>query len=255
MGRRRELIVLLLIGVLVVAGLWATLIRPKGNQAAAAHADEQAAVDQAASLRGQIRALEATRADADGLRARAREARDLFPGKPALPDLTNALQKIADQSGVDLVGIQPSAPTASPTTPELVMLATTVTVGGGYFEIEDFLARMENLVKSPDPATRIPPRSVLVRSVNVAGSGASGAGTGATGAAAPTATAGAGSLTATVSLAVFQHAKTQTPAAAAAGGAAAAAAPATTTTTPPASTAPASATTRPPAYVPAQGRR
>jgi hypothetical protein len=251
-GRRRELIVLLLIGVLVTVGLWAALIRPKGNQAAAAKAEEQAAADQAESLRGQIRALEAVRADAEGLRARARQSEELFPGKPALPDLTNALQKIADQSGVDLVGIQPSPPTASPTTPELAVVATTVTIGGGFFEVQDFLARLENLVKSPEPASRIPPRSVLVRSVNVAAGSGSGA-AGATGGGTPTASAGAGNLSATISLTVFQHAKTQTPAGSA-GGTGTATAPATTT--PPTTTPPASATTRPSAYAPpAQGRR
>ena len=248
MGRRRELIVLLLIGVLVTVGLWAALIRPKGNQAAAAHAEEQAAADQAESLRGQIRALESVRADAEGLRARARQSEDLFPAKPALPDLTNALQKIADQSGVDLVGIPPSPPAASPDTPELAAVATTVTIGGGFFEIQDFLARLENLVKSPEPASRIPPRSVLVRSVNVAAG--SGNGAAATGGGSPTDAAGSGDLSATISLTVFQHAKTQTPAVAAG----TASAPATTT--PPTTTPPASATTRPSAYVPpAQGRR
>jgi hypothetical protein len=251
-GRRRELIVLLLIGVLVTAGLWAALIWPKGNQAAAAHAEEQAAADQAESLRGQIRALEGVRADAEGLRARARQSEDLFPAKPALPDLTNALQKIADQSGVDLVGIQPSPPAASPTTPDLAAVATTVTIGGGFFEIQDFLARLENLVRSPEPASRIPPRSVLVRSVNVA-AGSGNGGAAATGGGTPTASAGSGDLSATISLTVFQHAKTQTPATAA-GGTGAASAPASTT--PPTTAPPASATTRPPAYVPpAQGRR
>jgi hypothetical protein len=243
--RRRELIVLLLIGVVVTAGLWAALVRPKGSQAAAARADEQAAIDQAESLRGQIRALEAVRADADELRARSRQSKDLFPGRPALPELTNALQKIADQAGVDLVSITPLPPSASPSTPELAALPTAVTVGGGYFEIEDFLARLENLVKSPDPASRIPARSVLVRSVNIAsGSGTSGSGT--SGGAAPTATAGTGLLTANISMVVFQHAKAQTPAASAGGTG--------TTTAPPATTPPASATTRPAAYAPsAQG--
>jgi hypothetical protein len=248
-GRRRELIVLLLVGTLVTAGLWAALIRPKSDQAAAARADEQAAIDEAESLRGQIRALEAARADADGLRRRVRQSEDLFPGRPALPDLTNALQKIADQSGVDLVSITPAPPTASPATPDLAELPTTVTVGGGYFEIEDFLARLENLVKSPDTAARIPPRSVLVRSVNIAGSGGSGSASG--GGATSAAAAGTGLLTANISLVVFQHAKAA-PGATTAGGTGTAGAP--TTTAPSATTPPASATTRPAAYAPsAQG--
>ncbi|HEX6673823.1 MAG TPA: type 4a pilus biogenesis protein PilO [Actinomycetes bacterium] len=251
MGRRRELIVSILVGVLVLAGVWALLIRPKGGQAAAAQADERAAISQADTLRGQIRALEQVRSEAGSLRARAREAGDLFPAKPDLPDLTTALQRIADQAGVDLVSIQPTPPAASTASPDLATLTATVAVGGGYFEIEDFLARLENLVKSPDPASHIPPRSVLVGSVNIAS--ASGATGSSGGAAVPSATTGSGTLTANISVMVFQHAKVQAPAGA--GGAAAATATTTapTTTTPPPTTASGSATTRPAAYVPPAG--
>src|SRR6266545_4225841 len=160
---------------------------------------------------GHIRALEQVRSEAGSLRARAREARDLFPAKPDLPDLTTALQKIAEQSGVDLVSIQPTPPAASTSSPELAALTATVSVGGGFFAIEDFLARLENLVKSPDSAAHIPPRSVLVRSVSVAGSGSSG---GTSSGSTATLTAGGGALTANISLMVFQHAKVQAPGAA-----------------------------------------
>ncbi len=252
MGRRRELIASILVGVLILAGVWALLVRPKGGQAAAAQAGERAAIGQADTLRGQIRALEQVRSEAGSLRTRAREARDLFPAKPDLPDLTTALQRIADQAGVDLVSIQPSAPAASTASPDLATLTATVSVGGGYFEVEDFLARLENLVKSPDPASRIPPRSVLVRSVSIA-SASGGTGTSG-GAAVPSATTGSGTLTANVSLMVFQHAKVQAPAGA--GGAAAAPTATTTaptTTTPPPTPASGSATTRPAAYLPPAG--
>jgi len=246
-GRRRELIVSIVVGALILAGLWALLVRPKDGQAAAARADERAAVSEADTLRGQIRALEQVRSEADSLRARARQARDLFPAKPDLPDLTTALQRLAEQAGVDLVSIQPTPPAASTASPELAALTATVSVGGGYFEIEDFLARLENLVKSPDPASHIPPRSVLVRSVSVAGSGSSGGTSG--GAAVPSATTGSGTLTANITLMVFQHAKVKV----AAGAGGAAPGPATTTTTPTPTTASGSATTRPSAYVPPAG--
>jgi Pilus assembly protein, PilO len=241
-GRRRELIVSIVVAVLVVAGLWALLVRPKDGQAAAAQADEREAAAKAETLRGQISALEQARSEADSLRARAREAGDLFPAKPDLPDLTTALQKVASQAGVDLLSIQPSSPGASTDSPELAAVTATVSVSGGYFEIEDFLSRLENLVKSPDPASHIPPRSVLVRSVSV-NSGSSGSSGTSGGTTATAATTGSSTLTANISLTVFQHAKAQ----AAAGTPGAASAPATTAP-------PGSATTRPSAYVPpAQG--
>jgi Tfp pilus assembly protein PilO len=207
-GRRRELIVSAVLAVVVVAGLWALLVRPKAGQAAAAQAQEREAAARAETLRGQISALEQARSEAPSLRARAHEAGDPFPAKPDLPDLTSALQKVAQQAGVDLLSIQPSSPVASAASPELAVLATTVSVSGGYFEIEDFLSRLENLVKSPDPASRIPPRSVLVRSVSLSGSSSGGGGTsGGTSGTATATTTGATTLTANIGLAVFQHAK------------------------------------------------
>jgi Tfp pilus assembly protein PilO len=213
-GRRRELIVSVVLAVLVVAGLWALLVRPKAGQAAAAQAQERDAAARAETLRGQISALEQARSEAPSLRARAREASDLFPAKPDLPGLTTALQEVAQQAGVDLLSIQPSSPGASTASPELAALATTVSVSGGYFEIEDFLSRLENLVKSPDPASHVPPRSVLVRSVslNSSSSGAS-ATSGGTTATATATTTGSATLTANVSLTVFQHAKAKAAAA------------------------------------------
>jgi Tfp pilus assembly protein PilO len=208
-GRRRELIVSAVLAVVVVAGLWALLVRPKAGQAAAAQAQEREAVARAETLRGQISALEQARSEAPGLRARAHEAGDPFPAKPDLPDLTTALQKVAQQAGVDLLSIQPSSPVASAASPDLAVLATTVSVSGGYFEIEDFLSRLENLVKSPDPASRIPPRSVLVRSVSLSGSSSGGGGTSGT---ATATTTGATTLTANIGLTVFQHAKAKTAA-------------------------------------------
>ena len=104
-------------------------------------------------------------------------------------------------------------------------MAATVSVTGGYFEIEDFLSRLENLVKSPDPASHIPPRSVLVRSVSI-NSSSSGS-SGSSGAASATATTTAATtLTANIGLTVFQHAKAQAVA-----GTTAAASTATPTTT------------------------
>jgi len=87
-----------------------------------------------------------------------------------------------------------------------------VSVKGGYFQIEDFLARLENLIKGADP-DRVPPRSVLVRSVDISSGSDQGA-TGGSAAAAPEASASSSELQASVALVVFQlaQAATQAPA-------------------------------------------
>jgi Pilus assembly protein, PilO len=202
---RRELAILVAVAVLVTAAAYAALIRPKEDAAAAARADARRAADQGQTLRTEIQALGDVRSDAAALKRRAKTAGSLFPDGPDLPDLVDALQKVADRSGVDLLSIQPSAPAASAESPLLASIGTAVSVQGGYFQIEDFLARVEGLVDGPDPGAGIPPRSVLVKSVDISGAGAA-AGQGTAGAAPAGGSTGSDRLTANIGLVVFQSA-------------------------------------------------
>jgi len=201
MTRRTELLVATAGIVLVLAVGTLLLVRPKQQAVAEATADRNSAIAESQALRDEVRALEALKADAAVLRAKAELAKAEFPSTPNLPALVEALQDAAGQSGVDMVSITPAAPKASTVQPELAEIATGVNVRGGYFQIEDFLSRVENLVKGADPA-RVPPRSVLVQSVSVSSSTDSG--TGDSAAATPGASATSGDLQAAIALTVFQ---------------------------------------------------
>ena len=101
------------------------------------------------------------------LKAKASLARAEFPASPALPGLVDALQDSASLAGVELGTVAPTTPKTSTVNPQLAEITTTVNVSGGYFEIQDFLVRLESLVKGSDPG-RVDPRSVLIQSVNLA---------------------------------------------------------------------------------------
>jgi hypothetical protein len=204
MTRRRELILVAVVALLAVATGYLLLVRPVLGRTAAARADEQRAASQSQVLRSQIGALQDVKANAVPLQARAKAARGMFPPRPALPDLVDALQKVADQSGVELVSVQPAAPALSTANPALAEITTGVVVTGGYFQVEDFLARLEGLVKGSGAGPGIPPRSVLVRSVSLSSTGSGAAGAGA--ASQPPATSGTDSdqLTGNISLVAFQ---------------------------------------------------
>jgi len=217
MTRRTELLVATVGIVLVLAVGTLLLVRPKQQAVAEARADRNGAIAESQALRDQVRALEALKADAAELRTKAKLAKAEFPSTPNLPVLVDALQDAAGQAGVDLVSITPAAPKASTDQPELAEIATGINVKGGYFQIEDFLSRVENLVKGADPQ-RVPPRSVLVQSVSVTG-GSAGGGTGDS-AATPDASASAGQLQATIALTVFQLARSPAAQAPATGAAA-----------------------------------
>lgn len=199
MTRRMELIVATAgVAVLLAVGTL-LLVRPKQQAAAEARADRNSAIAESQALRDEVRALEALKADAAELRAKAKLAEAEFPSTPDLPGLVDALEDAAGQAGVELVSITPATPKTSTIQPELAEITTGIDVKGGYFQIQDFLSRVENLIKGADPA-RVPPRSVLVQSVNVVGGSAAGS----TAAATPDTSAGAGQVQATITLTVFQ---------------------------------------------------
>jgi Tfp pilus assembly protein PilO len=202
--RRKELLLAAAGALLVLALGVLLLIRPTQQATADAGADRDAAVAESQSLRDQIEALEALQPNLADLQARAGLARAEFPATPALPGLVDALQDSASLAGVELGTVAPSTPKASTVHPELAEITTTVDVTGGYFEIQDFLVRLENLVKGADPG-RVPPRSVLVRSVNLTSSSEDGAGDSA--AATPDASTSPGELTGNIVLLVFQMAQ------------------------------------------------
>jgi Tfp pilus assembly protein PilO len=218
MTRRTELLVAAVGMVLMLAVGTLLLIRPKQQAIAEASADRNGAIAESQALRDQVKALEALKNDATELRAKAKLAKAEFPSTPGLPALVDALQEAAGQSGVDLASITPAAPKTSTDLPELAEIATGINVKGSYWQIEDFLSRVENLVKGADP-TRVPPRSVLVQSVSVT-SGSGDSGTGDSAAATPDASASAGELEATIALTVFQLAGSPAAQAPATGGAA-----------------------------------
>jgi Tfp pilus assembly protein PilO len=216
--RRQELVIASVGALLVLIAATLVLIRPTRQATAEARADRDAAMAESQSLRDQIKALEALKPKEAELKAQAELAKAEFPATPALPGLVDALQDAASQSGVELGTVAPATPEASTVNPLLAQITTTVNVNGGYFEIQDFLVRLENLVKRSDPG-RVAPRSVLVQSVKLA-SAAEG-GTGDSAAATPDNSAGSGQLQGDIVLTVFQLARpsgtSSTPAAPVAG--------------------------------------
>jgi Tfp pilus assembly protein PilO len=202
--RRNELLLAGIGALLVLVAATMLLVRPTRQATAEARAERDTAIGDSQALRDQIRALEALKPKEAELRAKANLAKAEFPATPALPALVDALQDAASLSGVDLGTVAPSTPAVSATSPLLAEITTTVNVSGGYFEIQDFLVRLENLVKGTEPG-RIEPRSVLIESVNLASSDESATGDSAAGA--PDASTSGDQLTGNIVLTVFQLAQ------------------------------------------------
>jgi Pilus assembly protein, PilO len=210
MTRSRERLIGVAAMMLVLVAGAMLLVRPQREATSLARDEERAAQRESRTLHDQIRALEALQANEATLREQARKALAEFPATPALPSLVNALQDLADKAGVDLASVAPSTPKPSSLHPQLVEIATQLTVNGGYFEIQDFLTRLEDLVKGADTASRVPPRSLLINSVSLSASGGSGAATAATTPATGSAATPPDELSAAINLSAFQTAASAT---------------------------------------------
>lgn len=134
--------------VLVIAGLTALAVvlvfRPQSS-AIRAKQDETAAEEQRFSqLQLELRQLQALQAAAPELRARAQRVDAAIPDDPQLAQFILQVQDAATKSAIDWLAVSPSPPSAG-TQPELLEINVAMNVNGGYFQVQDFLTRLETL--------------------------------------------------------------------------------------------------------------
>jgi type IV pilus assembly protein PilO len=172
----------LLTGVLIVAILaasWFLLIAPKHSKAAAIKTQTAAQEDANTRLKDKISQLMAQQQDLPRQIARLAQIRGQIPDNPALPTLIRDLSTAAKKSGLSLdslapsepsaitdvvvpVAVAPTAAAASSTTdsaaptvaapaapaPSLFAVPLQLNAAGSYFEVEQFLNKLEGMKRS-----------------------------------------------------------------------------------------------------------
>jgi hypothetical protein len=118
----------------------------------------------------QLRMLKAQARDLPQQQAKLAAVAARIPDNPALPSLVRALVAAGQATGVELVSVVPGnpapvaaavAPGAAPVAPgtartgaatagagQLTAIPLTLTVAGGFFQVEQFVANLENLPRS-----------------------------------------------------------------------------------------------------------
>src|SRR3954469_15478868 len=209
------------VGVLVAG--WFLLVSPQRSHAASLRAQAVSQESANASLQSQVNQLEQQK---KGLPAQQRQLNKIaarVPDNPELPALIRQLSSAADDAGVDLVSLAPSAPApvvdatgAAPVTAAgtlaapaaaspLVKIQLALTVQGSYYNVESFFQQIEKLT-----------RAMTVQQWTLTPVG--GAGASATGTSAQTSATGKkvppGALSAVITGSVFESpaAAAQTPA-------------------------------------------
>lgn len=157
--KRPLLILIPLVAVVLIVVSFMFLIRPQMDQAAELREEAENLRVQQQQVRGQITALARVRETSPTIEAELAAISAIIPQDPALPSALRQFQMAAQDSGVTINSMSPSAPTSAGINeaPNLASISWSLSIEGGYFQVVDFLRRLE------DPV--VTPRGVLVRSV------------------------------------------------------------------------------------------
>lgn len=145
MNGRKQMLIAALLAALVTVAFFMLVLRPKFDEIADTRTQVETAEQEEASLRGQIARLQELRQQGPALIARLRAISAALPSTPELPNFIRLAQTAARQASVDLRSIAPSPPTPVANATGIQQINVTLTVEGGYFRLEDFFARLENM--------------------------------------------------------------------------------------------------------------
>lgn len=144
---RQAILLSILAAVLVVVAWFFLFFQPKNDEIAEIEEQIDQVQQEQQRLENRIEELREVRSEAPEIEARLAAAESVIPRDPALPSALRQLQLAADDSGVELVSVGPSAPAPAQgedVPPGLAQLSLSVQIQGGYFQIVDFLRRVED---------------------------------------------------------------------------------------------------------------
>lgn len=168
--------------VVVAAAGWFLLISPRYSHAADLRSQAQEQEDANAALSKKVERLKQDEAKLPAQQALLATVQQRIPTDAALPSLTRQLVGAASAADVDLISINPdtaqvlqapaaasgaqatptpqagaTATTTAPAVPDLSAMHVQVKVNGGYFNVQQFLGKLEKL-----------DRTVLVTAIDMA---------------------------------------------------------------------------------------
>jgi Tfp pilus assembly protein PilO len=170
MDKLKQYTVFTVLGCLVVlAAGWFLLVSPKRSHAAELRTTAASQVSANSQLETQLAVLKAQAKDLPKQQAKLAKVAAKIPDNPALPAMVRALTTAATSAGVELVSMTPGTPAAVTAAPaaapvagsarraaapntaaagQLAMIPLTLNVVGGYFQVEQFMANLEDLPRS-----------------------------------------------------------------------------------------------------------
>ena len=148
--KRSQVLLSILAGALVIALFYVLLWSPAREDLAELEQQIAAQQTQQQQLQQEITRLRAVRDEAPEVEAELAAAEAIVPRDPALPSALRQLQSAADESGLVLSTVSTSRPAAVDGSSDgLSSIDVNVQLGGGYFQLVDFLRRIEDPTITP----------------------------------------------------------------------------------------------------------
>jgi type IV pilus assembly protein PilO len=165
--RKWSFLALLLVVAIFAAG-WFLLISPKRGEAADLRSQTASQEEANSRLEQKIQVLMAQQEDLPRKRAQLAVIRTRIPDNPALPTLVRELTAASQKVGASIVTLAPALPVAAapaaqapvastdgttgtapaPAAASLYQVPLTVEVAGSYFELEQFVNKLEGLKRA-----------------------------------------------------------------------------------------------------------
>ncbi|MEX2549491.1 MAG: type II secretion system protein GspM [Nitriliruptoraceae bacterium] len=158
--KRTQILILVLVALLVAVLFFFFAVQPQRERAA--ELDEEIALEQEqqALLQAEISRLRSVRDEAPEVEADLAAANAIVPRDASLPSALRQLQLASDEAGLVLSSISTARPAGLPDALEgLSSISVTLQMSGSYFQVVDFLRRVE------DPG--ITPRGLTWNDINV----------------------------------------------------------------------------------------
>jgi Tfp pilus assembly protein PilO len=147
---RLQLVLVGLGAILVVVLFWLLLWSPQGDEIDEVRADIDRVQDQQATTQNRITTLRNVRDEAPEIESMLTASASILPRDTALPSVLRQLQTAADESGSVLTSVSPGRPQpVDGAAEDLAMLTLSVQMDGSYFQIVDFLRRVEQADITP----------------------------------------------------------------------------------------------------------
>ena len=144
---RLRIVVFFVVIVAIGAAAFLLVFGPQTERINTTREQAQAEEARASQLALELQRLEALQQDAPKLRARAQTVDTAIPSDPQLAQFILQVQDAATKAGIDWLAVSPSLPAAAAQA-SLFEINVSMNVAGGYFQVQDFLTRLESLPRA-----------------------------------------------------------------------------------------------------------